>query len=121
MTTATISYHQQDLAPFARTPNRDIAQVAVEPSQRRDRIVTLHANGIEGESEVRWLGVQRLRAKALRDPRLLPVCIKAGALGERLPRVLFARQLPQPISDRLRGRAESLGAATTQASTPTAA
>jgi hypothetical protein len=39
----------------------------------------------------------------------------------RLPRVQFARQLPQPISDRLRRRAESLGAATTQASTPTAA
>jgi autotransporter-associated beta strand protein len=191
-------------------------EVAVEALRRGDRIVTLQADGRVGESEVRWLGVQRLRAKAWRDPRLMPVCIKAGALGEglpmrdlyvspdhgllvdghlvhakalvngqsivqverwvgdvvywhvetqrhdvmlaegvpnetlidavsrkrfdnyaeyealypvepmiqtlRLPRVQFARQLPQPISDRLRGRAESLlVAAKTQASTPTAA
>jgi len=190
-------------------------EVAVEALRRGDRIVTLQADGRVGESEVRWLGVQRLRAKAWRDPRLMPVCIKAGALGEglprrdlyvspdhallvdghlvhakalvngqsivqvqrwvgdvvywhvetqrhdvmlaegvpnetlidavsrkrfdnyaeyealypvepmiqtlRLPRVQFARQLPQPIRDRLRGRAESLGAARTQASTPTAA
>jgi len=61
-------------------------EVAVERLRRGDRIVTLQPDGSLGESEVRWLGVQRLRARAWMDPRLMPVCIRAGALGGGLPK-----------------------------------
>lgn len=88
--------------------------MAIEELQRGDRVETLD-NGFQ---TIRWIGSRRITAEELAaNPRLLPIRIRAGALGNGLPLedVLVSPQhrvmLKSRIAERMFGESEILVAA----------
>ena len=91
-----------------------LGETPVERIRPGDMVCTLD----HGPQPVRWVGMRRLDAAALRaNPRLCPIRIPAGALGDGLPRhdLLLSPQhrvlVRSPIAARMTGTAEVLVAA----------
>ena len=90
-------------------------EVAVEELSVGDQVLTLD----EGYQKVLWIGSKKLDQAALeRSPKLYPVRITAGALGDNLPEsdLLLSAQhrvlLRSKIAERVMGEREVLVAAT---------
>lgn len=79
-----LTFDTTNVACFVRGTmiETDCGPLAIEELQRGDRVETLDA----GFQRIRWIGSRRIDAQELaRNPKLLPIRIRAGALGRGLP------------------------------------